>query len=153
MFELRTFLPLSIRGEGLLGSCSFFLLLDSVLVFITRVKWVTFERSTAGSMDTLTTSSLFIQTLQNQQFNYFSLPLIYPVPFIYTNVWLCSNTTCKEAYLSISALQKQPHVYKDKTSMLRSNNATLPPIQRSLSLTTWHPPGLADPPLCSKIIC
>lgn len=152
MLELRTFLPLTIRGEGLLGSCSFFLL-DSCL-FLSRelnggrlkgqqqAPWIPWPQVVCLSTHSKTNNSMIFFFYQSFRCSRLS-----------TRTWLCSKTTCKEAYLSISALQKQPHVYKDKTSVLRSNNAALPPIQRSLSLTTWHPPGLADPPLCSKIIC
>lgn len=54
------------------------------------------------------------------------------------------------AFKAVSPLQKQPHVYKNKTSTLHSNNAALPPILRSLSLTTSHPLGVSRPSFMFK---
>lgn len=51
---------------------------------------------------------------------------------------------------SISALQKQTHVYKNKTSMLRPNNVAWPTIRCSLSLTTLHTPGVSRPSFMFK---
>lgn len=55
-----------------------------------------------------------------------------------------------EAFKALSPLQKQPHVYKNKTSTLHSNNAALPPILCSLSLTTSHPLGVSRPSFMFK---
>lgn len=54
------------------------------------------------------------------------------------------------AFKALSPLQKQPHVYKNKTSTLHSNNAALPPILCSLSLTTSHPLGVSRPSFMFK---
>lgn len=57
----------------------------------------------------------------------------------------------KEGYLRpYHHYKKELHVYKNKTSTLRSNNTALPPILCSLSLTTSHPLGVSRPSFMFK---
>lgn len=76
-----------------------------------------------------------------------------PLPFINWDLWVSCNTTCKSeggVFKAISPLQKELHVNKNKTSTLHSNNAALPPILCSLSLTTSHPLGVSRPSFMFK---
>lgn len=75
------------------------------------------------------------------------------MPFIYSDLWVSCNTTCKSeggVFKAISPQQKELHVYKNKTSTLHSNNVALPPIPCSLSLTTSHPLGVSRPSFMFK---
>lgn len=79
-------------------------------------------------------------------------PVLPTVPFTHSENNSC-KTTCESewgVFKAVSPLQKERRVNKNKTSILRSHNAALPPIPCSLSLTTSHPLGVSRPSFMFK---